>query len=252
MRDNSDASWERLGKENPYYGVLSYEKYRNARMTSDLKSEFFESGHQYVEQLLVKLRKLFGEDIRRESALDFGCGVGRLVIPLSRYFSRVTGLDVSPSMLDEARQNLQECCIENCTLALSGGDREVVAGTFDFIHSFIVFQHIPVARGEVIIQSLLHRLGRDGILAIHFPIVRNASRLRKFVNSLRKNFSLLGMVINVMTGKPYNEPLMQMNCYDINRVLTLFHEHGISDCRIEIIDNGMFLQAFVYLRNSAN
>ena len=39
--------------------------------------------------------------------LDFGCGVGRVAIPLARRFEHVVGLDVSPGMLTRAAEAAQ-------------------------------------------------------------------------------------------------------------------------------------------------
>jgi SAM-dependent methyltransferase len=41
---------------------------------------------------------------RRERALDFGCGVGRLTQGLAECFNEIHGVDVSPLMIELARQ----------------------------------------------------------------------------------------------------------------------------------------------------
>ena len=39
---------------------------------------------------------------------------------------------------------------------------------FDFIHSYIVFQHIPRRKGLQLLKLLLNKLETGGICAIHF------------------------------------------------------------------------------------
>jgi 2-polyprenyl-3-methyl-5-hydroxy-6-metoxy-1,4-benzoquinol methylase len=101
---NTDKDWEKYGKEDAYYGVLSDEKFRKSQLTEDLKQEFFHSGETYIADILAKIRQRFQSDWTIGKAVDFGCGVGRLVIPLAKHAQEVTGIDVSESMLAEARK----------------------------------------------------------------------------------------------------------------------------------------------------
>lgn len=252
IRDNSDISWEKWGKKNPYYAVLTDDKFRDENLNRELKDEFFASGRIHMERVLAMAVGHFGEMASRESALDFGCGVGRLVIPLARSFDHVTGVDVSPAMIGTAQQNCFEYGINNVEFVLSDDELTRVKGEFDFIHSYIVLQHIPTRRGEQIIRRLLNRLGKEGILAIHFPLVRKASMGRKFINSVRKNFSLLSVLANIVQRKPWNEPFMQMNSYDVNRILMLLSEHGIKNVHLNIVDAGGFLWVYAIAKKSCD
>ena len=99
----SDEAWKRWGEDDPYYGVLSDPKFRKDEFAAH-RDEFFRSGEEHVERRLDLIRRLYGET-RRRSAVDFGSGTGRLVIPLSRRYERVVGVDISPAMTVEARRN---------------------------------------------------------------------------------------------------------------------------------------------------
>ena len=76
-------------------------------------------------------------------ALEFGCGVGRLVIPLAKIAKRVTGIDVSESMINEAKRNCESRKINNVFLTKTDDSLSLLANNYDFMLSFIVFQHIP-------------------------------------------------------------------------------------------------------------
>jgi SAM-dependent methyltransferase len=244
IRDNSDVSWEKWGKKNPYYAVLTDDRFRNENLTNELKAEFFASGPVHMERILATAVGHFGEMAFRKSALDFGCGVGRLAIPLARTFDHVTGVDISPAMIGIAQQRCLECGIENVDFVLSDDELTRVKGKFDFIHSFIVLQHIPTRRGEQIIEQLLKRLSTEGILAIHFPLMRKASIVRKSINSLRRNFAPLSILVNIVQRRPWNEPFMQTNNYDVNHILILLSEHGIKNVFLDVIDAGGFLSVY--------
>ena len=76
-------------------------------------------------------------------ALEIGCGPGRLMLPMSRHFDEIHGVDVSDEMLALARHNLRE--VPNVYLTRnSGSDLSAFSsGYFDFVYSYAVLQHIP-------------------------------------------------------------------------------------------------------------
>lgn len=247
LRDDSDVSWEKWGKQNPYFGVLTDDKFRCENINEESKAELFETGRVHVQRVLSMAKSQFGE-INRSSALDFGCGVGRLVIPLASEFAHVAAVDVSLGMLETGKQNCSERGICNVDFVASDDQLTQVKGSFDFIHSYLVFQHIAAPRGEEIIAQLLGRLNNGGVLAIHFPFGSENSRIRKFTHFLRRNFSPLSMLANVMRSKRWNEPFMQMNGYDVNRILALISARGIKDVFLEVVDAGGFISAFVFVK----
>jgi 2-polyprenyl-3-methyl-5-hydroxy-6-metoxy-1,4-benzoquinol methylase len=163
--------------------------------------------------------------VQRGSALDFGCGVGRLALPLASEagFVHADGVDVSVSMLREARANAERMAVENVSFIESSeffepsglhADRRL----YSFIHSFIVLQHIPPSKGYVIFRGLLDRLEPGGVIALHFPYFRKVSSLRKLTNYMRVRSRLLHSAGNLLQRKPLAEPPMQMNRHDMNKL----------------------------------
>ena len=69
-------------------------------MTDEDRADFFESGTSDVAFVLEHVHPR-----EMNKALDFGCGVGRLSLALASKFGNVVGVDVSQSMLKEARRN---------------------------------------------------------------------------------------------------------------------------------------------------
>jgi len=248
IRDNSDVTWERFGKENAYYGVLGHEKYRRDRLDEKAKLEFFETGYDHVNHVLDVATRHYGQLDDRKTALDFGCGVARLVIPFAQRFVHVTGVDVSLSMLNEARANCAAQGIENVTFVESDDELSRVPGQYDFVHSYIVLQHIPVRRGEKIIERLLERLKPGGTVALHMPFMRKASVLRKSINLARKYFTPLSMLVNVVQGEKWDEPFMQMNSYDVNQIFRILLAHEMRDVFIELIDTGGYMPASCFAK----
>lgn len=75
-------------------------------------------------------------------AVEIGCGLGRICRALAERFDRVVGVDISPAMLDQARELVTDPKVE---FRLGDGVSLDVLETAsaDLVLSFTVFQHIP-------------------------------------------------------------------------------------------------------------
>jgi len=92
------------------------------------------------------LLHLFG-DVRRpifpsfagRTALDYGCGEGRMIRRLSHVFERVDGVDISEDMANNARAR----CAGSQVWTTSGADcADAQSESYDFVYSTIAIQHI--------------------------------------------------------------------------------------------------------------
>ncbi len=109
LRNNPDRDWERFGSEDPYYSILNTEAYRSDRLGAAELQEIFQSGENSIDTFLGFAERRFGV-LSRCRALEFGCGVGRLLLPLAHNFDAVVGVDVSPSVLREAKRSFANYC----------------------------------------------------------------------------------------------------------------------------------------------
>ena len=132
-------SWEGLGRTDPLFGILSDPAKWGGKWDAD---EFFASGRAHVEKLLRSLNDARAS-FKRDTCLDFGCGVGRLTVPLSGSFNRTIGVDIARSMIDRARR--YHATSTQCEFLVNRGLdlRQFPDATFDFVHSCLVLQHIP-------------------------------------------------------------------------------------------------------------
>jgi SAM-dependent methyltransferase len=132
-------SWEGLGRTDPLFGILSDPAKWGGKWDAD---EFFASGRAHVEKLLRSLNDARAS-FKRDTCLDFGCGVGRLTVPLSGSFNRTIGVDIARSMIDLARR--YHAASTQCEFLVNRGLdlRQFPDATFDFVHSCLVLQHIP-------------------------------------------------------------------------------------------------------------
>jgi SAM-dependent methyltransferase len=133
MRDD----WNRRVREDAHY-------YAGFGRRGQSEAEFLSSADCVIEKLEPELARLPANAIRRAwRALEIGCGPGRLMLPLSRHFGEIHGVDVSGEMVAMAREPLAH--IPHAHVHLTDGARlpQFADQSFDFIYSYAVFQHIP-------------------------------------------------------------------------------------------------------------
>jgi SAM-dependent methyltransferase len=248
--ENTDRIWEKYGILDPYYGVLTDERFKRSNLNSAVLAEFFKSGEIYVDELFSFIKRTFNLTKNPNKILDFGCGVGRLVIPFSKHSEFVVGVDVSDSMLIEAKKNCALRSITNVTFARSNDVLSELTDKFDLINSTLVFQHIPVIRGEIIFKRLLDCLTIGGIGIIHFTYARleNGRFPINIPPSIKMLFPFYNIIRKCFKGIPLSFPEMQMNCYNLNRLLHILQMGGINELHTQLIPLPGFLSVMLYFK----
>jgi SAM-dependent methyltransferase len=239
---STDSAWEEWGQRDPYYGVITDPRFRRAALDVQAKREFFESGGAHVQYVLTTIRRHIDPGFAPRRVLEFGCGVGRLLVPFASIAADVVGLDVSPSMLREARANCDERKLHNVQLLPSDDGLSALTGAFDLIHSCIVFQHIPVIRGRAIFARLLRHLRPGGVAAIHltYSKIRFASTYGVDPAGCPEPGALQFPI------SPDEDPEIQMNPYNMNEILYLMQSQGVRQCHAEFSDHGGELGLFMF------
>lgn len=251
MTRKSDTEWEKFGRIDPYYGVLSQNQYRRGNLTPETLQHFFATGTAHIDFVFKTIIDRIDRDFAPGSALDFGCGVGRCLVPLALRCRTATGLDVSDAMLQEAARNLQQRNLTNAELVKSDDQLGALKGSFDLIHGVLVFQHIHHSRGLVIFENLVRRLADRGVGVIQLPYLRDVTTTVKALGNLRKHVPMVHNLANVMEKKPFGEPLMEKNCYPMDRVLAILHRNQCSGVHIELQGRGKLLSAILFFQKNA-
>ncbi len=156
--------WDKRARENaPHYIVNSSKEWKDR--------DFYRSGEINVaNDIMPEMHRVCGgsRSPLDLTALEIGCGVGRMTKMLARIFGHVTALDVSKEMIDRARVNLAD--LHNVTLILGDGASlsAVPDESQDFAFSFIVFQHILTdvetrVDGDDVTNILRHQVVPRGV-----------------------------------------------------------------------------------------
>lgn len=160
---NHHRDWEDMAALDPMWAVLSEPEHRYGRWNVD---EFFSTGTIEASKLRARLLALGFPDTF-ESALDFGCGLGRVTRALTVCCREVIGVDISEEMIDEARQFTPACqFIHNPYYDL----RILPSDRFALVYSCRVLQHQRSSRLILNHVSELTRVVKaGGIAAFQIP-----------------------------------------------------------------------------------
>jgi SAM-dependent methyltransferase len=161
-------TWEAFGESDPFFGVLSDPTKHGGRWDPD---EFFASGRAHVAKLLRTLSDA-GATFQPGTCLDFGCGPGRLTVPLSASFQRTVGVDVARPMIEAARRFRPQSASCEFVVNLHPDLRSFESGTFDVVHSCLVLQHIPPDVTLRYIAEFFRVAKPGGVVVFQLPAVR--------------------------------------------------------------------------------
>mgnify|MGYP006423914537 CR=1 FL=1 len=144
--------------------------------------------------------------------------------------------------------NASDNDVTNAEWINPGPDLSTLKGTFDLIHSFIVFQHIPPCRGIAIVKHMIERLNDGGVACLQFLYYRDVPQSIRVLGWMRKHIPGIHGLVNLKYGKSFTEPLMEKNCYDLNQLLFLLQTSGCGNIRIHSQGTGKLKSAVIFFQ----
>jgi cyclopropane fatty-acyl-phospholipid synthase-like methyltransferase len=187
--------------------------FKTGRITQE---EARATGYTQLAKLADMIEARTGASLESRTALDFGCGWGRLALPLAERCEHVFGVEVSQLVLNEAERIATEASVTNVEW-LQVDRLEELRGRYDLVISVLVFQHIPVAEGERLFTTLVRGLRPDGVGAIEL-VLRPAKPVARLLAAPKR---LRGQ-LHMLRGS-----------YSLNRIGRLLAAEGVSDWHVD-------------------
>lgn len=236
MRDTA-VDWEKLAQENAYWAVLTEDEFHQ-KATPESLSSFFARGESDVAGIKRQISALcpgFGAPFG--TVIDFGCGAGRLLVPMAREADKAYGIDISATMRELAASNARSFGLDNIECVATAEELVGKAVKADWVNSFIVLQHIEPRRGYFIINDLLQCVKPGGFVSLHVPLFKTADRGDYFADRVmyfRNDYYHTETVF--IDRDNYGHPDIQMFDYNANTVMALFHKNQIT--RVHVLHDG--------------
>jgi SAM-dependent methyltransferase len=158
-------NWEQFARTDPLWAIVTFPEKRGGRWTPE---EFFATGRTEVDALFAHLDAL-GVASRHGTAVDFGCGVGRLTQALATRYETVVGIDISPTMVELAERYNRVGA--RCRYVVNTRDDLgcLASGSVDLVYSHIVLQHMEPRYALAYVREFVRLLAPDGVAVFQMP-----------------------------------------------------------------------------------
>lgn len=234
MATRSNIEWKFWGKKDPLWAVATWKGRRKDGVNPWTDEEFYALGRSDWRDFIVHWQR-YG--VSPETAVEIGCGAGRLTKPMAEFFRRVHALDVSEEMIAYARKNIDRPSVE--FKVVDGCHIPCDDCSADAIFSAQVFQHLEAKQDvENYFREMARVLVPGGSLMIHIPVfawpigagdwVKRLYGLGRRVDDFKANQQRRALEQGGSVG------LMRMRSYPIRFFYEFLPALGFDDVEISI------------------
>jgi len=161
-----------------YFNTAGFERWRKIYGETDDVNKVqldIRNGHQVtVDTILDWLEE---EGVKNRTVCDAGCGTGSLAIPLGLMGAKVTGSDISESMVGEAAVRAKEAGLKGAKFFPS--DLESLKGKWNTVTCVDVLIHYPQDKADDMI-SHLSSLAQEKVILSFAPKTAYYDALKRF------------------------------------------------------------------------
>jgi ubiquinone/menaquinone biosynthesis C-methylase UbiE len=165
MKSNSNTEWLAWAKVDPLFAISTVPGREREGAHPWTLSDFYESGAVHWS-IYRNEWKRYGVDFG--ACLDLGCGAGRMTKHIAEDFVSVYGVDISPDMLNMARENVGRAVFLDC----DGSSIPLSNDSVSAVFCVQVFQHLDCRDMALAYFREIYRvLSPGGTCLIQIPLI---------------------------------------------------------------------------------
>jgi ubiquinone/menaquinone biosynthesis C-methylase UbiE len=199
-----------------------------------------EHSNRYGLETMLKLSKPQSNDI----VLDVACGTGIVACEFAKVVSHVTGIDLTPAMIEQAKQTQQERRLKNVTWKIGDVSKRLPFGDSSFsivvtrysLHHLLEpwkvlqeMQRVCTRNVRILVIDVTPDPDKvdayNQVEKLRDPSHAGALTLRVLENIMREEAGLINLKVARQDLEVELESILQTSCYspeDADKILTLF------------------------------
>jgi 2-polyprenyl-3-methyl-5-hydroxy-6-metoxy-1,4-benzoquinol methylase len=218
-------SFDDFAAREPYFAVLTDPKFLRANLTPEHEREFFASGEDVVSWMFSVIEAGLSPKFAPMTMLEYGCGLGRLALPLARRPGSVTAVDQSKVMLDLARQEAARRGLDHIQFQ-TPDELFATPRKFDLVVCYHVLQRLKPAEGVRLLGRLIDLVSPNGVGVFQWPFRGGESAAVEASRWIREHVPAANAVANALRGKPSSDPFIPTHIYKLDEMLQAFDSAG--------------------------
>jgi ubiquinone/menaquinone biosynthesis C-methylase UbiE len=227
VSSSSDRGWEAFAAREPHFAVVTDPRFLRVNLTPEHERLFFASGETLVTWMLGVIDAGLAPQFAPMTTLEFGCGIGRLALPLAQRPGSVVAVDRSPAMLDRARLEAGKRGLTHVRFARP---EELFAAprTFDLVVCYHVLQRLAREEAVALVRRLAGAIGPDGVGVFQWCCRSHERPLVGASRWLRERVPGVNLLANRLRGKPAGEPFVPTHVLGVEEVLAELDAAGLN------------------------
>jgi hypothetical protein len=211
--DHVAREWEKLGRDQPAWSVLSVDAYKSDD-PSKIGAAFYKTGISEARRLLNSLQR-HGIEPPFEKAVEYGCGLGRISIPLAQHCRQLYAYDISAPHLHLAKAYAERAGAQNIQFERVVRPDQGIEQGYDLYYSALVYQHNPPPLIFRLVNQALEGLAPRGVAVFQLPVFRKhyQFRLQEYLAAEKS-----GIEMHALPQRTVLDLIEENNC----RVLEIF------------------------------
>jgi len=245
----SNVEWQKWGEIDPLFAVASWEGHERSGATPWNDAEFYALGASDWRDCVLHWQR-YG--LKTDACLEIGCGAGRITKWLAESFSATYALDISPEMIQYAKNHIDHRSVE--FVLSDGAEIPLPDSSISSVFSTHVFQHFDsFAHADAYFAEISRVLQADGTIMIHLPIYRWPAMGRLFggIYKLRRILGNVRAAVNrLLTVHNMAKPIMRGTVYPISYFYSTLPRLGFEDIEVHtfLLSSNRSMHPFVFAR----